>query len=236
MTDVEMSSDLKVTLVRTNADDMFPIQMAQASLGKDNTWTLAPHIDPARFLNALVDPRHGVPFEHDIWTFFVEVPIFVARQWVKHRHASMNEMSGRYVKLLPKFYTMPDGRPLVNKGTKMKPIMTPASDDKVTKLRASDLAIAQQAWDEYEYRLGMGAAEEYARIILPVNVFTQFYWSVNTRALMAFLERRVESTMSRVPSHPQWEIDMAASIIEDCFEQHMPLTHSAFVAAGRVAP
>lgn len=231
-----MASELGVTLVRTNATDEFPIQMAQASLGKDATWELAPTIDPARFLRALVDPRHGVPFEHDIWTFFVEVPIFVARQWVKHRHASMNEMSGRYVKLMPKFYTMPDGRPLINQGSKMKPILMPASDDKVTKLRASDLAIAQQAWDEYEYRLSMGAAEEYARIILPVNVYTQFYWSVNTRALMSFLERRVDSIQSRVPSHPQWEIDAAATVIEDYFEQHMPLTHRAFVAAGRVAP
>jgi thymidylate synthase (FAD) len=231
-----MSSDLKVTLVRTNANDEIPIQMAQASLGKDEGWTLDPEIDPQRFLNALVKPRHGVPFEHDIWTFFVEVPIFVARQWVKHRHASMNEMSGRYVKLLPKFYTMPDNRPLVNVGTKMKPLMVAADDPIARGIQESDYTASYDAWHMYEARLAMGIAEEYARIVLPVNVFTQFYWSVNSRALMGFLERRVESVDNRVPTHPQWEIDQAAGQVEDYFEQFMPLTRNAFVAAGRVAP
>lgn len=225
-----------VTLVRSNADDIFPIQMAQASLGKDEEWTLDPKIDPARFLKALVDPRHGVPFEHDIWTFFCEVPIFVARQWVKHRHASMNEMSGRYVKLIPKFYSLPPARPLINKGTKMKPQMVRAGFETFLLIRQSDQMVAQYNWNEYERRLAMGIAEEYARTVLPLHTYTQFYWSVNTRALMSFLERRVDSPDNRVPTHPQWEIDNAAKQVEAEFARLMPITHGAFVAAGRVAP
>ena len=225
-----------MTLVRSNADDIFPIQMAQASLGKDEEWTLDPKIDPKRFLRALVDPRHGVPFEHDIWTFFVEVPIFVARQWVKHRHASMNEMSGRYVTMLPKFYSLPPARPLINNGTKMKPRMVRAGFETYLLTRQSDKDTSQKLWDEYERRLEMGIAEEYARITLPLNTYTQFYWSVNTRALMGFLERRVDSPDNRVPTHPQWEIDRAARMVEAEFARLMPITHQAFIDAGRVMP
>lgn len=236
MTDIELSTELKVTLVKTDANDEFPIQMAQASLGKDEHWVLDPKIDPARFLKALVDPRHGVPFEHDIWTFFVEVPIFVARQWVKHRHASMNEMSGRYVKLLPKFYTASPYRPLVNEGTKMRPDMHGADFRTFDAIQESDWRNSLAAWQEYEIRLQLGVAEEYARTVLPVSIYTQFYWTVNSRALMGFLERRVDSPDNRVATHPQWEIDQAAQQIEAAFKHFMPLTHGAFVAAGRVMP
>lgn len=236
MTEVTMSSELKATLVRTNADDIFPIQMAQASLGKDEHWEIDPKIDPARFLKALVDPRHGVPFEHDIWTFFIEAPIFEVRQHVKHRHASMNEMSGRYVQMLPKFYTAPSRRPLRNEGTKMKPKFELGEGSARVFAETSDREIAQAAWDAYQLRIDMGVAEEYARIVLPLNTFTQFYWSVNTRALMGFLERRVDSELNRVETHPQWEIEEIALQIETEFAKHMPLTHAAFVACGRVMP
>jgi len=236
VTEIKTDHEMGVTLVRKLADDVIPIQMAQASLGKDETWTIDPKIDPKRFLQALVDPRHGVPFEHDIWTFFVEVPIFVARQWVKHRHSSMNEMSGRYVTMLPKFYSSAPYRPLINRGTKMKPEMGRAGFETYLLTRQSDQMVAQYAWDEYERRLAMGVAEEYARIILPLNTYTQFYWSVNSRALMGFLERRVSSPDNRVPTHPQWEIDNAAQKVEAVFKEHMPITHQAFVDAGRVMP
>lgn len=233
---ITMALDMSVRLIRTNANDEFPIQMAQASLGADEEWSIDPKIDPQRFLNALVAPRHGVPFEHDQWTFFVEVPIFVARQWVKHRHASMNEMSGRYVKMLPKFYTASPDRPLVNTGTKMKPDFTTFDQEAFTVAIETDRVMAENAWKLYTERIDIGIAEEYARTILPLNTFTQFYWTVNTRALMSFLERRVDDPGNRVETHPQWEIDKMARVLEGYFEEYMPLTYKAFTAAGRVAP
>lgn len=236
MSEVTMVPEMSVRLIRTNANDEFPIQMAQASLGADEEWTIDPKIDPQRFLNALVAPRHGVPFEHDQWTFFVEVPIFVARQWVKHRHASMNEMSGRYVKMLPKFYTAPVARPLVNTGTKMKPDFTTYDQEAFTVASETDRVMAENAWKLYTERMDIGIAEEYARTILPLNTFTQFYWTVNTRALMSFLERRVDDPDNRVETHPQWEIDKMARVLEGYFEEYMPLTYKAFTAVGRVAP
>lgn len=236
MSEIEMTSTMSVRLVRTNANDEFPIQMAQASLGEGDEWEIDPKIDPQRFLSALVSPRHGVPFEHDQWTFFVEVPIFAARQWVKHRHASMNEMSGRYVQMIPRFYAAETYRPLVNTGTKMKPEFNGFDEDAFNVAHETDHEIAYKAWEVYQQRLEAGIAEEYARIVLPQSTFTQFYWTVNTRALMGFLERRVDSPDNRVETHPQWEIDRMARVVEDWFRDYMPLTHSAFVAAGRVAP
>lgn len=236
MSIITNTSEMSVRLVRTNANDEFPIQMAQASLGADEKWVLDPKTDPARFLKALVNPRHGVPFEHDQWTFFVEVPIFIARQWVKHRHASLNEMSGRYGKMLPRFYTAPGERPLINSGTKMKPVFETRDLEVTAFANETDYIVAKLAWETYQERLLAGIAEEYARNVLPLSTFTRFYWSVNTRALMSFLERRVDSQDNRVETHPQWEIDQMARVVEEYFKEYMPLTHAAFVAAGRVAP
>lgn len=238
MTEVQMSSNLSVELIRHMAADEYAIQAAQVSVRGENEPDLAisAGLDPNRFLRALMNPRHGVPFEHTYFTFFVEVPIFVVRQWVKSRLTSMNEFSGRYSKMVPKFYTASPDRPMINVGTKMKPRMVFPDTDTYEYITASDHTMAQTAWDEYERRLQTGIAEEYARIILPLNTYTQFYWSLNGRALLNFLERRVDDPMSRVPTHPQWEIDFAAQMVEDEFAQVMPITHKAFVDAGRVAP
>jgi len=233
-----MSSELNIKLVRYCADDLYAIEAAQLSTGKHpfGEWEPDEKLDPQRFLNALMKPRHGVPFEHTFFTFAVQVPIFVVRQWVKHRISSMNELSGRYSLMIPTFYTAPGDRPMVNVGTKMKPHMILPSLEVQEAISNSDVYSSQQAWNEYEYRLSLGIAEEYARIVLPLNVYSQFYWSLNGRSLMNFLERRVDDEAAQVESHPQWEIDFAARRIEDEFARVMPLTHSAFVMAGRVAP
>lgn len=238
MTDIVMSSDLKCTLIQTNASDEFVIHTARVSAAKGFgvLEALPENLDQARFIRALMDPRHGVPFEHNIFTFFVEVPIFVARQWVKHRISSMNEMSGRYTKMLPKFYTAPAERPLFNVGTKMKPKFEAAPDYVMKEINGSDRQAALSAWRTYQHRLDMGIAEEYARTILPLHTYTQFYWSVNARSIMNFLERRVSEPMNRVETHPQWEIDFAARQLEQAFAETMPLTWDAWVDSYRVAP
>lgn len=238
MTEVQMSSDLKVKLIRHCADDLYVIEAAQLSTAKYpfGEWDLDEGLDPNRFLNALMQPRHGVPWEHTFFTFAVEVPIFVVRQWVKSRLTSMNEMSGRYTQMIPKFYTLPAQRPIVNIGTKMKPRMVTAELGVFLDTRESDRSVAQTAWDAYTRRLNNGVAEEYARTILPLSTYTQFYWSLNGRALMNFLERRVDSEDARVPTHPQWEIDFAARELEKEWAKVMPISHAAFIKNGRVAP
>lgn len=233
-TTIELSSDINIKLVRVMASDAFAIEAAQASVmgTKDNKR----EVDPDIFIQKLVSLRHGVPFEHTFFTFGVEVPIFVARQWVKHRMSSMNEMSGRYGKMIPKFYTPTEDRPMVNVGSKMNPKMELGSQMQYQTMLNTDRDIAQKAWNAYEFRMNMKIAEEMARSCLPLSTYTQFYWSVNARSLMGFLERRVESEAARVPTHPQWEINVAADKLEETFKQFMPLTHAAFVRYGRVAP
>lgn len=228
---IEYSSDIYVKLVRSMASDDMVIQAAQVSSKGENN----PDTVPERLINALLKGRHGSPFEHTAFTFFIEAPIFVFREWQRHRISSFNEMSGRYTELKPKFYSPSVERGVINVGTKMKPVF-------VNHLEAAmDIQAilnhqSSTAWEHYQYMLKAGIANEVARMALPVNVYSQMYWTVNARSLMNFLSLRVESYHSTFRSYPQYEIDLAARKVERNFQEKMPLTHKAFVQNGRVAP
>lgn len=228
---IEYSSDIYVKLVRSMASDDMVIQAAQVSSKGENN----PDTVPERLINALLKGRHGSPFEHTAFTFFIEAPIFVFREWQRHRISSFNEMSGRYTELKPKFYSPSVERGVINVGTKMKPVF-------VNHLEAAmDIQAilnhqSSTAWEHYQYMLKAGIANEVARMALPVNVYSQMYWTVNARSLMNFLSLRVESDDSTFRSYPQYEIDLAARKVERNFQDKMPLTHKAFVQNGRVAP
>lgn len=228
---IEYSSDIYVKLVRSMASDDMVIQAAQVSSKGENN----PDTVPERLINALLKGRHGSPFEHTAFTFFIEAPIFVFREWQRHRISSFNEMSGRYTELKPKFYSPSVERGVINVGTKMKPVF-------VNHLEAAmDIQAilnhqSSTAWEHYQYMLKAGIANEVARMALPLNVYSQMYWTVNARSLMNFLSLRVESDDSTFRSYPQYEIDVAARKVERNFQEQMPLTHKAFVQNGRVAP
>lgn len=233
MTEIEFSSDITVKLVRALASDDMVVQAAQVSAKGENK----PDTVPARLIEALMMGRHGSPFEHNSMTFFVEGPIFVFREWMRHRMSSFNEMSGRYTELLPKFYVPSGDRPIVNRGTKMKPILASASDFRIyNQLSNSITDVSYKGWYEYQKQLSAGVANEVARMVLPVNIYSQMYWTVNARSLMNFLSLRVESGDSLVRSYPQLEIQMGAEQVEKYFAELMPATHAAFVKNGRVAP
>lgn len=242
MTDIEFSSDITVKLVRACTADEFVIQAAQvSSKGETEIEELvkkyeAGAINTERFINALVKGKHGSPFEHNMFTFFVEAPIFVFREWHRHRISSINEMSGRYTELPGKFYVPPADRGVVNKNTKMKPDFSDVDDylhERVNvALSATDLA----AWTNYQTLLSDGVAPEVARMVLPVNIYSQMYWTVNARSLMNFLSLRSRQDGAAYPSYPQREIQMGAEKIEDIFAELMPATHKSFIENGRVAP
>lgn len=227
-----MSSDLTVKLIRSSASDDAVIQAAQVSIKGEND----PETIPERLINKLMLLKHGVPFEHTFFTFFVETTLFTAEQWKKHRIGSINELSGRYGKSLPKFYFPPETRPLVNEGTKMDPDMKLGTFLQYQTMRNTELEIATKAWEIYEMRIKLGISEEIARSVLPRSAYTQFYWSINARSLMLFLSKRVDSPDNLTPTHPQWEIEQGAKQVEEFFKLTMPLSHAAFVKAGRVAP
>jgi thymidylate synthase (FAD) len=232
MTEVELTHDINVKLIRAMASDDMVVQAAQVSVKGENN----PKTVPERLINYLMNSRHGSPFEHNAFTFFAEAPIFVFREWHRHRIASINEMSGRYTKLLPKFYTPASDRKLRNVGTSARPEFEPGTYEQIVHMSISDKRIAQACWDEYETRIALGIANEMARTCLPVSVYSQMYWTVNARSLMNFLSLRIDSEDSVVRSRPQWEIQMAADVVEKAFAEKMPVTHQAFVRNGRVAP
>lgn len=194
--------------------------------------------DVERLINALVRLRHGSPFEHNKFTFRVTVPIFVAREWQRHRIGSFNEVSGRYTKLKGHFYIprASDRGGLANAGTSMVPKRDHLAI--YTELQVEDQMenASASAWYLYNNLIDDGVSNEVARMILPLNVFTSFYWTVNARSLMNFLSLRVHDENARDISYPQYEIEQPAKMVEEYFSEAMPFTHAAFVANGRVAP
>ena len=234
MAEIEFSSEMTVKLVRSMASDDMVVQAAQVSAKGENN----PETVPLRLIQALMKGKHGSPFEHNAFTFFVEAPLFVFREWQRHRIGSFNEMSGRYTTLLPKFFLTPRDRPMINVGTKMKPEMVAASDEIYNLHIKNKRATALIAWDSYMDDLDAGIANEVAREDLPLNIYSQMYWTVNARSLMNFLSLRgtQDDRPEEIRSYPQREIQMAAEQIELIFDEAMPATYHAFVENGRVAP
>ena len=227
-------SESIVELVSADANDIQVATAAQVSQGR----TPNDDTDVERLVKALVRLRHGSPFEHNKFTFRVTVPIFIAREWQRHRIGSFNEVSGRYTKLEGHFY-IPNAQArggLANGGTSMVPKREHLTQDfelySADQMRLSNI----QSWALYEEMIEGGVANEVARMILPLNIFTSFYWTVNARSLMNFLSLRVHDEDARDISYPQYEIEQPAKMVEEYFSEAMPFTHAAFVANGRVAP
>jgi thymidylate synthase (FAD) len=230
--DVIMIDHMTVKLIRSMAEDDFVVQAAQVSqLGENNAET-----DPRRLINALMRERHGSPFEHTAFTFFFEMPIFAAREHVRHRMASLNEMSGRYTILPNRFYTYPEDRLLVNNGTSMKPSMGPGTAEQRRIVAEGDWEQAQAGWTAYKRRKLAGISNEVSRSVLPLNIMTQMYWTVNARSLLNYLSLRVQHEAALNATYPQREIEMVGQEVERLFNSRMPLTYTAFLNNGRVAP
>lgn len=231
MTEITFSSEIEVKLVRAMTSDDMVVQAAQVSAKGENK----PDTVPQRLIDALMSGKHGSPFEHNAFTFFVKAPLFVFREWQRHRISSFNEMSGRYTELLPEFYIPSNDRKVVNSGTKMKPHFV-EGDGLNSRVCLTLEANSQESWEEYQALLDVGVANEVARMVLPLNIYSQMYWTVNARSLMNFLSLRSSQEGALVPSYPQREIQMGAEIVEKHFGELMPATYSAFIKNGRVAP
>ncbi|MHB8059705.1 MAG: FAD-dependent thymidylate synthase, partial [Gaiellaceae bacterium] len=177
----------------------------------------------------LLRNRHGTPFEHNSFRFHVRCPIFVMREWIRHRWSSFNEFSMRYTRATDEFYlpALEDVRRQVGKpGAYSFETIEPELAEKV---RGEMEKTSLVAYATYNSLVEAGVARELARTVLPVAAYTEFYWTVNARSLMNFLSLRNAEAAQR-------EIRRYAEAIEISFAERMPLTHAAFVAAGRVAP
>ena len=208
------------------ADDLSVVNGARVSFARHKT-----EMDDsdAGLIRFLMRERHGTPFEHNSFRFHIRAPIFVAREWFRHRVGSFNEFSMRYAKATDDFYVPEpdDVRSQVGKPGAYS--FEPVEPDVAATTREEMRAIYEAAFSAYERLVELGVARELARSVLPVGAYTEFYWTVNARALMNFLSLRNSEAAQR-------EIRRYAEACERFLEERMPVTYAAFVANDRTAP
>lgn len=221
-----MSNLGSVRLDGCMADDVSVVNSARVSFGK-KVESLS-DADKG-LINFLMRERHGTPFEHNSFRFHVRCPIFVAREWFRHRIGSFNEFSGRYAEFSPDAYVpaLEDIRSQVGKPGAYS--FEKVDDFVAISAREIIEESNNRAFVNYEDLLKLGVAKEVARTVIPVGAFTEFYWTVNARSLMNFISLRNDD-------NAQYEIRMLAKEVESIFADLMPVTYEAFVLNNRVAP
>lgn len=191
-------------------------------------------------INYLMKHRHGTPFEHGAMTFFVHAPIFVWREWHRHRIGfSYNEESGRYKQLDPIFYLPERNRPMMKvDGWKPgRPKFTVCEDDEAYETLCQQLQRSYHySYIAYEKNLSLGIDPGLARDCLPVGIYSGCWVTCNPRSLMAFLSLRTHEPSAKFVSYPLHEIEIGARAVETLFAKHWPITYQAFCENGRVAP
>lgn len=181
-------------------------------------------------INFLMRERHGTPFEMVEFKFAVKAPIFVFREWHRHRIASINEMSGRYVELEREFYVPARDDIREQKGKPGAYYYERVESDRLAiDVRDRIITCGHFAFDEYEFLLRQGMAKEIARLVLPVNTYSKMVWKANLRAVMNFLSLRNHE-------HAQREIRYYAEAMEQVVSTIVPVAMDAFVEHGRRTP
>ena len=235
---MQFRSDMTVELVRASAQDSDVLFAARVStLGEQSLGDV--DADARRsegLIRYLMRDRHGSPFEHNSMTFYVQAPIFVFREFMRHRIASYNEESGRYRELRPVFYVPAPERKLVQEGKPGHYVFVEGTSAQYETVVEQTKQACTESYRAYQAMLATGVAREVARGVLPVATYSSMYVTMNARSLMNFLSLRTKREGSAYPSYPQREIEMVAEQMESVWAELMPVTHAAFEAAGRVSP
>jgi thymidylate synthase (FAD) len=208
------------------ASDLSVVNGARVSFARHKTEMDESDEGLIRFL---MRDRHGTPFEHNAFRFHVRTPLFVAREWFRHRVGSFNEFSMRYAKATDDFYLPQpeDVRSQVGKPGAYS--FEPVEPELAEHTRKELQAVYDVAYETYTRLVDHGVARELARLVMPMGAYTEFYWTVNARSLMNFVSLRAAETAQR-------EIRRYAEACERFLAEKMPVTHAAFVDNGRVAP
>jgi thymidylate synthase (FAD) len=208
------------------ADDVSVVNAARVSFGRK-----VHEMDKADvgLIGFLMRERHGTPFEHNSFRFHVRCPIFVAREWFRHRIGSFNEFSGRYAEMSDDAYCPELNYVRSQVGKPGAYSFETLDPEEARKASNSIQAAYYYANRVYKDLLEQGVAKEVARIVLPVGTYTEFYWTVNARSLMNFLSLRTAETAMR-------EIRDYAGEIEKLFAENMPITYEAWIANNKVTP
>jgi thymidylate synthase (FAD) len=240
VTEIRFRSDMAVKLVQHVGGDSSVVAAAKVSVeGAESVRHLEADATSG-LIRYLMRHRHGTPFEHASLTFFASAPIFVWREWHRHRIGfSYNEESARYKTLDPVFYLPPRDRPMMKvDGWKPgRPKFLRCEDDTVYEgLRANLIHAYDVAYSAYLANLSLGIDPGLARDCLPVGIYSSCYVTCNPRSLMAFLSLRTHDETAKAVSYPLYEIEECARQCEALFAGLFPATHAAFVDNGRQAP
>lgn len=194
------------------------VQSARVSYGEGTK----SYREDSGLINYLLRNDHTSPFEQVVLTFHTKMPVFVARQWVRHRTARLNEISGRYSVLKDEFY-IPEGDHLAPQSSDNKQGRSTEPYDQQTRQRITERLEAGQrrAYEEYTELLELGLARELARINLPVSTYTEWYWQIDLHNLFHFLRLRLDP-------HAQYEIRAYAEVILEIAHRVAPIAVSAF--------
>ena len=215
-----------VMLANRMGDDLAVVNAARQSFGNTEFEMTEKN---KGLINFLMRERHGTPFEMVTFTFNAKVPIFVMREWIRHRIGSFNEYSGRYTKMIEDFYIPMESKVRSQTGKPGAYVFEPVDSHKAKAVRAAMTVFSKSAWWLYEALLKMGVAKEVARMILPVNYYTQFTWTVNLRSLLNFISLRSHETA-------MFEIREYSRAIETLISEVVPVSYKAFQENGRRAP
>lgn len=200
-------------LVDFMGSDTAVVQAARVSFGQGSKGEKKDKL----LIDFLIENRHDTPFEQSVFKFHVKCPVFVARQWFRHRWSSFNELSGRYTEMKDEFYVPEKFRTQKALNYAYEDLPENLNQELGKKLES----FYKNMYELYESMLAQGVAREQARIVLPFGLYTQFYWGVNARSLMNYLSLRLDI-------HAQQEIRVYAQAIEKVFKEKLPWTYEAF--------
>jgi thymidylate synthase (FAD) len=206
-----------VRLIDYMGGDESIVQAARVSYGKG---TKTVHEDRG-LIRYLMRRMHTTPFEMVELKFHIKLPIFVARQWIRHRTANVNEYSGRYSVMKDEFY-VPDNEAIHYQSKRNK---QGREGEVPTELRQKVLEILthshRQMYDEYSQLLEEDIARELARVNLPLSLYTEWYWKIDLHNLFHFLNLRMDA-------HAQYEIRVYGNAIAEIVKKVVPLAWEAF--------
>lgn len=207
-----------VRLIDVMGDDAAIVQAARVSYGA-GTKKVNEDVGLIRYL---MRHLHTTPFEMVEFKFHVKLPIFVARQWIRHRTANVNEYSGRYSEMKDEFYVpaidQVRAQSATNKQGRAEEAFDPAEAERI---RQGMLATQTRLYAEYQDLLEGDLAREIARINLPVSNYTEWYWKTDLHNLFHFLKLRIDP-------HAQYEIRVYGEAMAQIVKAVVPVAYEAF--------
>ena len=207
-----------VRLVDYLGGDERVVQSARVSYGAGNRT----YREDSALIDYLLRNSHTSPFEQVILTFHIKLPIFVARQWVRHRTARLNEISGRYSVMKDDFYVpTPEDIAFQSTDNKQGRSSRALDPEQAEKIRAAFVRGQKDSYALYDSLVNEGLARELARINLPLSLYTEWYWQIDLHNLFHFLDLRLDG-------HAQKEIRLYAQVLLEIAKKVAPVCCASF--------